>query len=68
MDVTPFEEDDKGNTVSNIGDVTVIITIHGDTVMIEQDGGHDGLDLIMMSDPEQVRLLIDRLQWFLDAQ
>lgn len=68
MDVTPFEDDDKGNTVSNIGDVTVTIAIHGDTVMIEQDGDHDERDLIMMSDPEQVRLLIDRLQWFLDAQ
>lgn len=66
MDVTLFEEDDKGNLVATAGDVTVTVGVHKDTVMIEQEGDNDEPDLIMMSNPEQVQAVIDRLQDFLN--
>lgn len=66
MILEEFNPDDKGNRIAVIGDVTVTIAVHGDTVMIEQDGDGPERDLIMMFEEEQVRGVIARLQEYLD--
>ena len=68
MALEGFEEDEKGNCVTEVGDVRITVGVHGDNIMLEQDGDGEDPDLIMMFHKAQVEGIIQKLQTWVNAQ